>query len=373
MNTIRGSFIERVNRFVVKARVGQETTRAHLPNPGRLWELLIPETPIYLIPKNNKSPEGKRLNYRVFACKKDENLVLLDTHYSNHLFKKLLLEKKLPFLEEVKDIKSEVKFLDSRIDFFLRKNHGKELLLEVKTCTLFGKKLSMFPDAPSKRATKHLLHLAKAVSKGLEPWVIFLVMNYDVDYFLPAYHIDLEFSETLFKLRKLLKVKAIALEIKENFEVEKVKELKIPFEILEKEMKDRGAYFLVVQLDEPVKLRNWNLSSGYYVYVGSGMKGLHTRINRHLRRRKKLKWHIDYLLVHAKKVVPIPVVASERLECEMAKAVSEICDLAVKDFGCSDCNCDSHLFFFERNPISNKKFQDILTYFRMDRLCSYLS
>ncbi len=34
-------FIGRPNRFLVRCRVGKRSVLAHMPNPGRMWELLL--------------------------------------------------------------------------------------------------------------------------------------------------------------------------------------------------------------------------------------------------------------------------------------------------------------------------------------------
>ena len=65
--------------------------------------------------------------------------------------------------------------------------------------------------------------------------------------------------------------------------------------------KTSGSYILLLDLDNnleiPVgKLGNISFQKGHYVYVGSALNGLDARIKRHLRKHKKIHWHIDYLL-----------------------------------------------------------------------------
>ena len=67
----------------------------------------------------------------------------------------------------------------------------------------------------------------------------------------------------------------------------------------------KGCYCLIIILNTPSKIKIGKLgkidfNEGYYVYVGSAMNYLESRINRHLRSKKKLHWHIDYLLKKAK-------------------------------------------------------------------------
>ena len=109
-----------------------------------------------------------------------------------------------------------------------------------------------------------------------------------------------------------------------------------------------GSYVLLISLDEERSivvgaLGERNFPAGAYAYVGSAMGGLDARIARHLRADKRMHWHVDYLLAHARVVDVVRVPSEERLECRIAAALVERVE-AVQGFGCSDCACASHLF-----------------------------
>ncbi len=104
---------------------------------------------------------------------------------------------------------------------------------------------------------------------------------------------------------------------------------------------------------------------GYYIYVGSAMANLSQRIARHLRRRKRLHWHIDYLRRCADKVTVLPIRSSQRQECEVAQAVSAIFPYGPRGFGSSDCKCPAHLFWHQDNPLHCASFHTMLHHFRM--------
>jgi len=108
---------------------------------------------------------------------------------------------------------------------------------------------------------------------------------------------------------------------------------------------------------EPVTLRIGRLGThefpaGYYAYAGSalGPGGLAARVGRHLRREKRLHWHIDYLL-EAAEVVDVRVEpGSERRECEWARRLLAAGGAVVAPgFGASDCRCATHLVFLGNN------------------------
>lgn len=87
------------------------------------------------------------------------------------------------------------------------------------------------------------------------------------------------------------------------------------------------------------KLGSILFKKGTYIYVGSAPS--EKRLERHLREDKKLHWHIDYLL---EKALTTKIYIVKGKECEVAQKIDLPC---IKGFGCSDCRCDSHLFYGE--------------------------
>ncbi len=111
----------------------------------------------------------------------------------------------------------------------------------------------------------------------------------------------------------------------------------------------KGSYVLLLKLPEARNINTGRLpdvhfASGCYAYVGSALNGLKSRLSRHLRQSKKSRWHIDYLLRKASITAIIFAEAEERIECDIAQALSSQFS-SVPGFGSSDCRCSSHLFF----------------------------
>ena len=102
------------------------------------------------------------------------------------------------------------------------------------------------------------------------------------------------------------------------------------------------------------KLGKMSMHKGCYVYVGSafGSGGLVARIKHHCRIFKSSHWHIDYL----RPAVEITEVWYShdpiKREHEWAGIFMGVhgVKLPLRGFGSSDCNCDSHLFFFDIPP-----------------------
>ncbi len=118
------------------------------------------------------------------------------------------------------------------------------------------------------------------------------------------------------------------------------------------EVNRTGAYLLILfnPKKQPVrigKLGKINFLRGYYFYVGSGMKNLEQRVLRHKRKQKKIRWHIDYLTKRFQFVDAKLFPSSRKLECQIAKILAQKFKM-IKGFGCSDCRCQSHLFYLDR-------------------------
>lgn len=110
-----------------------------------------------------------------------------------------------------------------------------------------------------------------------------------------------------------------------------------------------GIYAVIAELPNAVDMQigkrmRDHFENGFYGYIGSALGGLEKRVTRHLGNRKRLHWHIDYLLDIAKIRELVYAETYQKIECLIAHALSG--KLASKfNFGCSDCNCSSHLFF----------------------------
>lgn len=96
-----------------------------------------------------------------------------------------------------------------------------------------------------------------------------------------------------------------------------------------------------------------SLKPGFYVYVGSafGPGGLKARIGRHLKKQKKLKWHIDFLRQFLEIVDICCSEENTKLECVWAAKFATMGgEIPLKRFGASDCRCAAHLWYFNQLP-----------------------
>lgn len=371
---ISAGFIERPNRFLVRCRVGRgggKLIDAYLPNPGRLRELFFKGVRLALV--ENAPTSKAKTQYTAVAVFREGRPIMLHTHKTNDVARHLIETGRVPGLEEAVVVKAEHTVGHSRFDFLLEQG-GRELLLEVKSCTQFGRHVAMFPDAVTARGARHVRELAELGRAGTKTAVLFVVQWPEARLFAPDFHTDLEFSRALLESRHDVAIIALGIGWTRRLMLEaEVSLCDIPWQTVEREALDLGSYFVVLELERAVTLHIGALGPvrfprGFYVYVGSAMANLAKRIERHRRKRKRFHWHIDYLRDRARFVDALPIRASHRLECELADAVRALAGWSTPGFGSSDCACESHLFGFSRDPRSTRAFQELLLRYRMDRL-----
>jgi len=368
-------FLARPNRFLVRcAEDGGRRINAFLPNPGRLWELLLPGATLYLHRPGEQAQGGwtRKTRHTVLAVERDGHPIFLHTHATNSVARYLLENDLIPPLRGSRIVRAEVATGKSRFDFLLERD-GRDLYLEVKSCTLFGNGVAMFPDAVTARGRRHLLELADMSRRGIRSAVLFLVHSPNVWWFMPDYHTDIDFSRTLLDVRAEVQVIPAAIGWNGDLSLDprSTRILTIPWDYLTREVRDRGSYLLIVETSRKIPLQAGGLAArnfltGYHVYVGSAMSELSARLARHQRKTKKLRWHIDYLTAKADRIVALPIRSSQRLECGIAKALAAILEPGPRGFGSSDCNCATHLFFSPTNPLHNVQFHQVLQRFRMN-------
>jgi Uri superfamily endonuclease len=111
----------------------------------------------------------------------------------------------------------------------------------------------------------------------------------------------------------------------------------------------KGVYTVYFQLEEERgiecgALGEISFEPGTYVYTGSAMNSLESRIHRHFHSQENKHWHIDYFSEVAEpESVFFIFTEDSSLECLMADYFAENGE-SFEGFGASDCSCSSHLF-----------------------------
>jgi sugar fermentation stimulation protein A len=197
--------VKRHNRFVAGVRLPDGTVEdVHLPNSGRLPELMAPGLPCRLVRHGGERKYPKSL----VAVFHHGVWVLVDTHATNRIAGRLLRSGGLPGLDGYAAVRGEAVFRPPgkagpvkglpRFDFHLT-DHPTEpdLWLEVKSVTLAEGGTALFPDAVTSRGARHVRELGKIAQGGERAAVLFLVQRADPERFAPNDAADPVFGDEL--------------------------------------------------------------------------------------------------------------------------------------------------------------------------------
>ena len=191
-NLKQGKLIERENRFVAQVQLAEKQVKTYVPNPGRMEELMVPGTEVYVY---HVAQKDRKTEYNLALVNYQDHLVSINSQLPNQLILKALEKQELSPYEDYTEIKAEHSFGNSRLDFYLP--GAEEVLIEVKSVTLVEEKIAKFPDAPTKRGRRHLGELIEAVNQGYRAGVVFVIQRDDAQQFEPHQRIDLKFAEKL--------------------------------------------------------------------------------------------------------------------------------------------------------------------------------
>ena len=188
---VKGTFIERPNRFIAYVEIDGRQEKVHVKNTGRCRELLQKGVTVYLEKSGN--PERKTA-YDLVAVEKGGLLVNMDSAAPNLAAGEWLASGGL--LAPVKLIKPECTYGNSRFDFYVE-SEAVKMWLEVKGVTLETQRTALFPDAPSLRALKHVEELIQAKENGYEAGILFVVQMEGIRRFTPNWETQPAFAQVL--------------------------------------------------------------------------------------------------------------------------------------------------------------------------------
>lgn len=185
--------LRRLNRFAVQVFVEEQEAMAHLPNSGRLEELLQPGTPAYLVPR---ARAGRTTPFDLLLVRVGNLLVSVDARLPNRLVAEALRDGRLPPFQGYSLLQSEARYRGSRFDFLLQGPRGR-CLLEAKSVTLVKRGWALFPDAPTERGRRHVKTLIAASRAGFRAALLFVIQRQDAEGFKPHDAADPAFGRLL--------------------------------------------------------------------------------------------------------------------------------------------------------------------------------
>ncbi|MBM7097525.1 DNA/RNA nuclease SfsA [Bacillus sp. H-16] len=195
---IKSTFVERPNRFILKCRLedGEEVT-VHLPDPGRLKELLIPGCDVML--RYVDDPKRKTNWSAVLVSRGDGGWVGVNAQLPNALAKGAVEKDLIKEFAGWTYVRAEYKKGGSRWDLLMEHPDGRKMVVEVKGVSLVDAKgAGAFPDAVTARGAKHVRELGDiAREEGWEAALFFVAQRDDIHSISPARHIDPAFADAM--------------------------------------------------------------------------------------------------------------------------------------------------------------------------------
>ena len=188
-----GTLIVRRNRFAAEVAVDGREALAHVPNSGRMLELMVPGTGVVLRPAIGA---GRKTAYDLLAVRYAGRWVGVDARIPPSVVVQAWRDGLLPGLAAYDNVKREVVFGGSRLDLRFD-GPGGVAYVEAKSVNLVEDGVALFPDAPTLRGARHLLELRDAVRQGHRGAVCFVVQRDDVRVLRPFREADPAFADAL--------------------------------------------------------------------------------------------------------------------------------------------------------------------------------
>lgn len=190
---LEAQFVKRDNRFRAEVFLDSQPVKVHVPNSGRMRELLVPGAKVWVQPA---AGEHRKTAYTLSLVQQNNGFVCLNAHLANDLVGFWLQNSSLPEFQGVTLIEREKTYGKSRFDFRLIRQE-QCCYVEVKSVNLLEGCTARFPDAPTERGSKHLQELIQCKQQGLSAAVIFVVMGHQAKEFDVNWRTDPVFGQNL--------------------------------------------------------------------------------------------------------------------------------------------------------------------------------
>ena len=116
-NICRAVFLERPNRFIARVELDGKTETVHVKNTGRLRELLVPGSEVWLTRSGNPA---RKTAYDLIAVRKENDILFnIDSQAANTVALEWLRQ------QDWNEIRPEYTYGSSRVDFFMRRGQYK--------------------------------------------------------------------------------------------------------------------------------------------------------------------------------------------------------------------------------------------------------
>lgn len=187
--------VRKVNRFLCEVELDGKITGAHIPNSGRLTELMTPGRKVIVERAANTL---RKTRFTLRSVWFNGRWVCIDSGTPNVLAEQLALAQALPPFDGYTTVRRERTVGRHRFDLELTGGGRRPMLVEVKSVTLVEAGVARFPDAPTLRGASHVETLARlSVSGDYKCAVLFVAQRSDAKRFEPNTATDPEFTRAL--------------------------------------------------------------------------------------------------------------------------------------------------------------------------------
>ena len=190
------TLIERPNRYLGIVDLDGERIQAHVPDPGRLPELLFRGARVY-VRRADMAGKTRKTEFDLLLVdyQRSGTLVSIFTTLPNRLMRAALEARAMPEFAEYDIVRPEYRHGSSRFDFYLSGGDGlPPCYVEVKSVSLMRDGIGWFPDAPTVRGARHVRELTELRREGHRAAVVFVAQRNDIASIRPEADTDPDFA-----------------------------------------------------------------------------------------------------------------------------------------------------------------------------------
>jgi sugar fermentation stimulation protein A len=200
------TLVRRYKRFLADVVLPSgETITVHCANPGAMIGLNVPGARVWLSKSANSQ---RKLAHSWELIEVDlgggTELVGINTSHPNALAAEAISAGLIPELAGYTIMRREVRYgANSRVDFLLEASARPPCYVEIKNVHLMREGgLAEFPDAVTKRGTKHLAELGAVVAAGSRAVMLYLIQIGSAQRFKLARDIDHAYGQAFDAARR---------------------------------------------------------------------------------------------------------------------------------------------------------------------------
>lgn len=191
-------FLSRENRYLAWVDAGAGVEGAHVPNSGKMAELLAAGRACRIAPASHPR---RKTAWDLTLIEHEGRWVSVDARLPPVLVQEALASGVLGLPGFPHDLRREVRHGASRFDLAGRAPDGVPCFIEAKSVNLVAGRTALFPDVPTARGARHCRHLAELAGAGCRGAIVFVVQREDADALAPHREVDPEFAAALAEAR----------------------------------------------------------------------------------------------------------------------------------------------------------------------------